>query len=73
MDSFKDYLIEKEEREEQEAELLNEDAAQVAAAVIGLPSLGFLAAYGGAHLLVAASRGIKDLMKAWKLAILSRR
>lgn len=61
---LKDYIEEKEENE-----MLNEDAGAVAATILGVAGIGLLSAMGGAQLLFAASRGVKGILRSWKVAI----
>lgn len=58
-----------EEKEAPDEEFLNEDAALIAASVLGVAGAGVLIAYGGAQLLFAAAKGTKELVRVWHRAI----
>ena len=62
MDNFREYMILKEDAE---YDMLNEGAEMIAAAVLGIPTAGLLAAFGGSLLVLAYSKGISRLVGIW--------
>jgi hypothetical protein len=69
MKNFKDYI---EEKEDMEDDVLNEDGnagLQAAAIILGIPTIGLLAAFGGTLMVYAYSKGINKLADIWRKII----
>lgn len=63
MSDFRNYLEEQEDIKYEEQ--LDESAEMVAAAVLGIPTIGLLSAYGGLLVAYGYSKGVVGLVNLW--------